>query len=219
MNFGEREKWKFIPGNVRAKVAIARIGSGTASRLVDSPVHLERNHQEIIFPVTLVDPISKIAKVRHKLIVGLKVINCNLRPELNNMKTLITAGLVALKDRKLLLAFSNNKQAFYLPGGKADEGETTLSALVREIREELNVEMDPAGLTFYSHIAAPAFGEPEGILMAQDCFRYELREEPRPAAEIGALRYFDTAAYQEEPQQVPGVIMVMRQLRQDNLID
>ncbi|HWK06621.1 MAG TPA: NUDIX domain-containing protein [Puia sp.] len=135
------------------------------------------------------------------------------------MKTLITAGLVALKDRKLLLAFSNNKQAFYLPGGKADEGETTLSALVREIREELNVEMDPAGLTFYSHIAAPAFGEPEGILMAQDCFRYELREEPRPAAEIGALRYFDTAAYQEEPQQVPGVIMVMRQLRQDNLID
>ncbi|HEX9513311.1 MAG TPA: NUDIX domain-containing protein [Puia sp.] len=135
------------------------------------------------------------------------------------MKTLITAGLVAIKNRKLLLAFSNNKQAFYLPGGKADEGETTLTALVREVQEELNVELDPGGLTFYGHIAAPAFGEPEGILMAQDCFRYELREEPRPAAEIGALRYFDTAAYRDEPQQVPGVIMVMQQLQQDNLID
>lgn|SRR5258708_2650908 len=185
----------------------------------DSSTHRQGDHQEIIFPVTLVDPISEIAKVRHKLIVDLKVINCNLRPELNNMKTLITAGLVAIKNRKLLLAFSNNKQAFYLPGGKADEGETTLTALVREVQEELNVELDPGGLTFYGHIAAPAFGEPEGILMAQDCFRYELREEPRPAAEIGALRYFDTAAYRDEPQQVPGVIMVMQQLQQDNLID
>jgi 8-oxo-dGTP pyrophosphatase MutT (NUDIX family) len=135
------------------------------------------------------------------------------------MKTLVTTGLVVVKDRKLLLAFSNNKQAFYLPGGKTDEGETTLAALVREIQEELNVELDPAGLTFYTHIAAPAFGEPEGIMMAQDCYRYELRKEPRPAAEIGALRYFDTAAYREEPQQVPGVVMVMQLLQQGNLID
>jgi len=29
-----------------------------------------------------------------------------------------TAGLVVIKNRKLLLAFSNNKQAYYLPGGK-----------------------------------------------------------------------------------------------------
>jgi hypothetical protein len=29
-----------------------------------------------------------------------------------------TAGLVVIKNRKLLLAFSKNKQAFYLPGAK-----------------------------------------------------------------------------------------------------
>jgi len=40
--------------------------------------------------------------------------------------TLITAGLIVIKDKQLLLAFSNNKQAFYLPGGKADPGETTV---------------------------------------------------------------------------------------------
>ena len=135
------------------------------------------------------------------------------------MKTLVTAGLVVIKDRKLLLAFSNNKQAFYLPGGKTDEGETTLTALVREVAEELNLSPDPSELTFYTHIAAPAFGEPEGVMMAQDCYRYELREEPRPAAEIGALRYFDTAAYRAEPRQAPGVVMIMRQLQQDSLID
>jgi 8-oxo-dGTP pyrophosphatase MutT (NUDIX family) len=133
--------------------------------------------------------------------------------------TLITAGLVVIRDRKLLLAFSNNKQAFYLPGGKADEGETTLMALVREVQEELNISPDPTELTFYTHIKAPAFGEPEGVVMAQDCYQYELRQEPRPAAEIGALRYFDTAAYGQETRQAPGVVMVMQQLRQDSLID
>jgi 8-oxo-dGTP pyrophosphatase MutT (NUDIX family) len=174
------------------------------------------DHQEIIFPATLVDPVSKIAEVRHNLI---KVINCNLRPQFKNRMTLITAGLVVIKDRKLLLAFSNNKQAFYLPGGKADQGETTVMALVREVQEELNISPDPSDLAFYTHIQAPAFGEPEGVLMAQDCYRYELRQEPRPAAEIGALRYFDTAAYRQEVRQAPGVVMVMEQLQRDNLID
>jgi len=51
---------------------------------------------------------------------------------MNNRQTMTTAGLVVVKDRKLLLAFSNNKKAFYLPGGKTDEGETTREALLRE---------------------------------------------------------------------------------------
>ena len=135
------------------------------------------------------------------------------------MKTLITAGLVVVKDRKLLLAFSKNKKAFYLPGGKTDDGETTTQALIREIREELNVSLDPGALQFYMHVEALAFGEKDDMLMKQDCFRAELPAIPIPAAEIGDLRYFDTRHYDLEPQQVPGVITVMRQLKEDDLID
>jgi 8-oxo-dGTP pyrophosphatase MutT (NUDIX family) len=133
--------------------------------------------------------------------------------------SLITAGLIVVKDRKLLLAYSKNKQAFYLPGGKSDAGETTLTALVREIREELNINLAPQDLQFYSHITAPAFGENAGIIMEQDCFIGNLPAEPNPAAEIGALDYFSTLSYKGQPQQVPGVIQVMQQLQQDDLID
>ena len=133
--------------------------------------------------------------------------------------SLITAGLIVVKDRRLLLAYSKNKQAFYLPGGKSDADETTLAALVREIREELNVNLAPQDLQFYSHVTAPAFGEETGIIMEQDCFIGNLPAEPNPAAEIGALEYFSTLSYKDQPQQVPGVIQVMRQLQQDNLID
>jgi len=142
------------------------------------------------------------------------------------MKTLITAGLVVVKDRKLLLAFSNNKKAFYLPGGKTDHGETTVEALIREVREELNVSLEPGALQFYMHVEALAFGEKDDTIMKQDCFRAELPVMPIPAAEIGDLRYFDTRDYGLEPQQVPGVItqvpgviIIMLQLKKDDLID
>lgn len=141
-----------------------------------------------------------------------------MKPVDSGMK-LITAGLIVIKERRLLLAFSNNKQAFYLPGGKADKGETTQEALIREIREELNITLDQKDLEFYSHITAPAFGEDAGIVMEQDCYRCELSEEPNPSAEIGELRYFDTQSYKEQPKQAPGAIQVMKQLLEDGFID
>ena len=90
------------------------------------------------------------------------------------MRTLTTAGLIVIKDRKLLLAFSNNKQAFYLPGGKTDQGESTENALRREVSEELDITLDPEKIHYYTHITAPAFGELDGIIMEQDCFLYDL---------------------------------------------
>ena len=61
-----------------------------------------------------------------------------------------TAGLISIKDKKLLLAFSNYKQCFYLPGGKIDDKETAKQALCREIEEELNVQVTETGLQYYS---------------------------------------------------------------------
>jgi 8-oxo-dGTP pyrophosphatase MutT (NUDIX family) len=130
-----------------------------------------------------------------------------------------TAGLVILKDRKLLLAFSKNKQAFYLPGGKVETGETPMDALVREIKEELNIDLVAAELKFYTYIQAPAFGEKEGVLMEQDCYLQNLHQIPHPGAEIESIRYFDIPAYSLQPKQVPGVVQLMKQLKAEGRID
>jgi 8-oxo-dGTP pyrophosphatase MutT (NUDIX family) len=130
-----------------------------------------------------------------------------------------TAGLLVIKERKLLLAFSRHKQCFYLPGGKIDPGENAKEALCREIAEELDVQLTPAGLTYYTHISAPAFGEANGVIMEQDCFLIHHSIIPVASAEIGELRYFSLQEYLQQPLTAPGVVMVLEQLTANGLID
>lgn len=133
-------------------------------------------------------------------------------------RTLETAGLLVIKDNKLLLAYSKNKKAWYLPGGKIDQGEDTLMALQREILEELNVVLVPERITYYCHITAPAYGEKDNIIMEQDCFLYELKEDIHPNNEIEDIKYFDYNMYMAEEKQVIGVLKVMEQLTEDGIL-
>lgn len=130
-----------------------------------------------------------------------------------------TAGLLVIQNRKLLLAFSTNKQCFYLPGGKVDAGETPAKALCREIDEELNATISVEELQFYTHITAPAFGETEGMIMEQDCFFCTTGIEPVAAAEIGALHYFTLEEYLRQEKKAPGAVMILEQLKADGYID
>jgi 8-oxo-dGTP pyrophosphatase MutT (NUDIX family) len=128
-----------------------------------------------------------------------------------------TAGLLVIKDKKLLLAFSKNKQCFYLPGGKIDNGETPKQALCREIAEELNVTITEDDLEFYTHITAAAYGETAGIIMEQDCFLLLTGIQPKAAAEIGELRYFSLEEYLQQVNKAPGAIMILQELMHGGL--
>ncbi|MFV0273247.1 MAG: NUDIX hydrolase [Macellibacteroides fermentans] len=133
-------------------------------------------------------------------------------------KALPTAGLVVVKGDKLLLAYSKNKKAWYLPGGKIDDGESSLETLQREIFEELNIVLNSERLKYYCHITAPAYGEEPPIIMEQDCFLYQLNEKIEPKNEIGEVRFFDIKMYQSEPAQVPGVLLVFDKLIKDKVL-
>lgn len=129
------------------------------------------------------------------------------------------AGLLVIENRKLLLAFSKNKQCFYLPGGKIDTNETPAQALCREILEELNIHLAETDLHFYTHISAPAFGEASGTMMEQDCFLLLKKINPVAAAEIGELRFFTLETYLQQAQTAPGAVQILKQLKKEDLID
>lgn len=138
---------------------------------------------------------------------------------MEKLMSLPCAGLLHIKDRKLLLAFSRNKQCFYLPGGKIDAGESASQALCREIQEELNIPLSETDLRHYTHITARAYGEENGIIMEQDCFFLEKEVNPQASAEIGELRYFTVTDYKKEAAIAPGALMILEQLKKAGLID
>ena len=130
-----------------------------------------------------------------------------------------TVGLVIVQNRKLLLAFSKNKNCFYLPGGKIDSNESSEDALRREIAEELNVVLEKQDLKFYVHISAPAFGEMDGTVMEQDVYFADKEMSPYASAEIGEIKYFTLDEYLNESKQAPGAVMMLQRLKMDGYID
>lgn len=126
---------------------------------------------------------------------------------------LFTAGLVCVEGNTLLLAYSKNKKAWYLPGGKIDTGEDSQGALIREIEEELSVVLNPERLSYLTHIVAPAYGEKKNILMQQACYIYELANDAIAIAnEIGGIHYFTKEEYLLQEIPVSGVLKVFEYL-------
>ncbi|MBA4198060.1 MAG: DNA mismatch repair protein MutT [Chitinophaga sp.] len=136
------------------------------------------------------------------------------------MPQLYTAGLVLIKENKVLLALSKNKNAFYLPGGKINENENenAITALIREIEEELSSVLKADKLQFYKHITAPAFGEEPDVIMEQDCFFYNDALSIMPSAEIERAEWFSKAEYLQQQHIAPGVVKLFDELTADGFI-
>ena len=85
---------------------------------------------------------------------------------------------------RLLSTRSRGKDRYYIPGGKREPGETDAQTLLREIKEELTVDLDPAALAHAGTWEAPAHGHPAGVLVRMTCYQATYTGTLQPAAEI-----------------------------------
>lgn len=69
------------------------------------------------------------------------------------------AGLL-IKDRKVLAERSFGKRVFVQPGGRIEPGETPEQAVVRELKEELGIDVDEADLKYLGSFSAQAANHP-----------------------------------------------------------
>ena len=83
-------------------------------------------------------------------------------------------------------------QRFMLPGGKHEPGEDDATALARELREELGV--DVATATLLGRFEAPAANE-----AGATAYRVEIDGEPAIQAEIEELLWIDPKAPPDVP--------------------
>lgn len=98
-----------------------------------------------------------------------------------------------VEERKLLVVRSHGKKLFYLPGGKRDAGESDQEALIREIQEELSIELKQASITPAGVFSAQADAMPEGVEVRLSCYRAEFDGRLQIANEIAEIRWLGSA--------------------------
>ncbi|ANU39014.1 NUDIX domain-containing protein [Vibrio scophthalmi] len=93
-----------------------------------------------------------------------------------------------VRDGKVLAVRSRGKELFYLPGGKREQDESDEQALVREIKEELAVDLHPSSIKYAETFTAQADGKAEGVSVQLTCYFADFSGEMSPEAEIEELK-------------------------------
>ncbi|MFI7218743.1 NUDIX domain-containing protein [Micromonospora maritima] len=100
---------------------------------------------------------------------------------------------IRLENGAILSSRSRGKDVYYLPGGKRETGESDLDTLVREIREEMSVVVDPGSAAPVGVFEAQAHGHPPGTVVRMRCYTADYRGILRPAAEIEEIAWLGYA--------------------------
>ncbi len=124
---------------------------------------------------------------------------------------------IYIKDRKILSTRSKGKDAWYIPGGKREAGESDEQALIREVKEELTVNLKPETIKYLGTFKAQAHGKAEGVVVQMTCYTADYEGTLEVAAEIEEMAWLDTSVDYEQLSPVDRIIFDY--LKQNNLID
>lgn len=123
---------------------------------------------------------------------------------------------LCINEKRLLVARSKGKDIFYIPGGKREQGESDQEALIREIKEELSVDLTPSTIQFAGTFNAQAHEKPGGVGVKITCFFAEFTGEIQASAEIEEVSWLN---YKDKINCSPVTIIIMDWLKSQGLID
>lgn len=102
------------------------------------------------------------------------------------------AAGILIKDKKLLVEKSKNKEFFIAPGGSIEPGETAKQALVRELMEEFQIKVEEKDLEEFGTFTAEATGQP-GRIVEMQCFLVKKwLGEPTPDNEVEKILWIES---------------------------
>lgn len=101
-------------------------------------------------------------------------------------------ALIHLENKKVLSTRSRGKDAWYLPGGKREGGETDEACLSREIKEELSVDLELKSLEYLGTFRAQAHGKAEGVVVQMTCYTGDYTGELEANQEVEEFAWHDS---------------------------
>jgi 8-oxo-dGTP diphosphatase len=104
---------------------------------------------------------------------------------------------IYIQEKQLLSTRSKGKEAYYLPGGKREAGESDAAALIRELKEELTIDLVPESINYIETFTAQADGKPVGVMVKMTCYEAEFAGKVTAASEIAELIWIDHGDYEK----------------------
>lgn len=132
------------------------------------------------------------------------------------MKVIRKVALAYIKERKVIMVRTRDKNVFYNLGGKYEENETDEDCLIREVKEEVGADIDKNSLEFLHEFTNIAHGKDDTKLIIR-LYKGDLLKRPMPSSEIAEIGYFNSNA---NPEQVSFMgVDIIKWLKRHKLID
>ncbi|GAB3982340.1 NUDIX domain-containing protein [Actinoallomurus acanthiterrae] len=100
------------------------------------------------------------------------------------MSVIDKVAWIRVEGGRILSTRSYGKDAYYLPGGKREAGESDAQTLAREIEEELTVAIVPETIAHLGTYEAQAHGHPDGVTVRMTCYTGDYQGTLAPSSEI-----------------------------------
>lgn len=123
---------------------------------------------------------------------------------------------IYIKDKKILSTLSKGKDKYYIPGGKREAFENYVETLLREIKEELSVDILTDSIRYYGTFKAQAHGKKEGVIVKMSCYTADFDGELKADSEISKVVWL---TYDDINKISPVDQLIFEDLHDKGLID
>ncbi len=107
------------------------------------------------------------------------------------MKEVDKIAFIQIENGKILSTKSKGKDKYYIPGGKRELGETDEQTLIREISEELSVDIIPKSMQYVGTFKAQSDGQKKGIIVKMTCYKAKYSGALKANSEIEEIKWLN----------------------------
>ncbi|ARV15426.1 NUDIX hydrolase [Polaribacter sp. SA4-12] len=109
------------------------------------------------------------------------------------MREIDKIAFIELRNGKILSSKSKGKNKFYIPGGKREKEETDRETLIREVKEELSVDIIASSIKYFGTFSAQSDGDKEGVIVKMTCYKATFTGQLKANNEIEVLKWLDSS--------------------------